>query len=199
MLTIGLTGGIGSGKTTVANCFAELGIELVDADLAAREVVKPGSPALADIAARFGEEILLADGSLDRAALRTIVFADEEQRLWLEALLHPLINALLRQQLAACQSDYCLLVSPLLLETSQKELVDRIVVIDVSEQTQLARTMARDGSDEQTIRGIIAAQIDRQSRLQAADDIIDNEQPVSALKQQVQALHEHYLQLARTV
>ncbi|MCI5107968.1 MAG: dephospho-CoA kinase [Pseudomonadales bacterium] len=197
MLTIGLTGGIGSGKTTVANCFAELGIELVDADLAAREVVKPGSPALADIAAHFGEEILLADGSLDRAALRTIVFADEEQRLWLEALLHPLINALLRQQLAACQSDYCLLVSPLLLETSQKELVDRIVVIDVSEETQLVRTMARDGSDEQTIRGIIAAQIDRQSRLQAADDIIDNEQPVSALKQQVQALHEHYLQLAR--
>ncbi len=197
MLTIGLTGGIGSGKTTVANCFAELGIELVDADLAAREVVKPGSPALAEIAARFGEEILLADGSLDRAGLRAIVFADQEQRLWLEALLHPLINALLGQQLAACQSDYCLLVSPLLLETSQKELVDRIVVIDVSEQTQLARTMARDGSDEQTIRGIIAAQIDRQSRLQAADDIIDNEKPVSALKQQVQALHEHYLQLAR--
>lgn len=197
MLTIGLTGGIGSGKTTVANCFADLGIELVDADLAAREVVKPGSPALAEIAARFGEEILLADGSLDRAALRAIVFADQEQRLWLEALLHPLINALLRQQLAACQSDYCLLVSPLLLETSQKELVDRIVVIDVSEQTQLARTMARDGSDEQTIRGIIAVQIDRQSRLQAADDIIDNEKPVSALKQQVQALHEHYLQLAR--
>ena len=93
MLTIGLTGGIGSGKTTVANCFAELGIELVDADLAARDVVKPGSPALAEIAARFGEEILLADGSLDRAALRAIVFADEEQRLWLEALLHPLINA----------------------------------------------------------------------------------------------------------
>jgi dephospho-CoA kinase len=197
MLTIGLTGGIGSGKTTVADCFAELGIELVDADLAAREVVKPGSPALAEIAARFGEEILLADGSLDRAALRAIVFADQEQRLWLEALLHPLINALLRQQLEACQSDYCLLVSPLLLETSQKELVDRIVVIDVSEQTQLTRTMARDGSDEQTIRGIIAAQIDRQSRLQAADDIIDNEKSVSALKQQVQALHEHYLQLAR--
>jgi dephospho-CoA kinase len=198
MLTIGLTGGIGSGKTTVANCFAELGVDLVDADLAAREVVKPGSPALADIAAHFGEEILLADGSLNRAALRATVFADEKQRLWLEALLHPLINTLLRQQLAACQSDYCLLVSPLLLETGQKELVDRIVVIDVSEQTQLARTMARDGSDEQTIRGIIAAQIDRQTRLQAADDIIDNEQPVSALKQQVRALHEHYLQLART-
>ncbi len=198
MLTIGLTGGIGSGKTTVADRFAELGVDLVDADQAARDVVKPGSQALAEIAAHFGEDILLADGSLNRSTLRALVFANEEQRLWLEALLHPLINALLRQQLADCQSAYCLLVSPLLLETSQKELVDRIIVIDVSEQTQLARAMARDGSDEQTIRGIIAAQIDRHSRLQAADDIIDNEKSVSALQQQVQTLHERYLQLARS-
>lgn len=196
MLTIGLTGGIGSGKSTVADLFGELGIAMVDADQVSRDVVTPGSAALEQIAAHFGSEILLEDGSLNRAALRKIVFADEKQRLWLEQLLHPLINDLLRAQLQSCRSPYCLLVSPLLLETSQHELADRVLVVDVSEDTQLERALQRDGSDEQTIRGIIAAQIDRDRRLQAADDIIDNDRPLAELKPQVLRLHELYLQLA---
>lgn len=198
MLIIGLTGGIGSGKSTVADLFAEFGIDLVDADQAARDVVKPGTKALADIESHFGSDVIRSDGSLDRPALRKIVFADQQQRLWLENLLHPLINEQLRWQLQRCQSPYCLLVSPLLLETDQHKLTQRVLVIDVSEETQLKRTLQRDGSNEATVRGIIAAQIDRVRRLQAADDIIDNEVSLEQLKQRVKALHDEYLQLAKS-
>jgi dephospho-CoA kinase len=198
MLVIGLTGGIGSGKSTVGKLFAELGVELVDADQLAREVVEPGTPALRKIAAHFGENLLLSNGSLDRAALREIVFANPEQRRWLEQLLHPPIGQLLKTRLAACQSAYCILESPLLLETSQVELVDRVLVVDVSETTQLNRALKRDGSDQETIKGIIAAQMPRRQRLAKADEILDNEGSPDELRPQVEKLHKIYLTLAQS-
>jgi len=196
MLVIGLTGGIGSGKSTVGKLFAELGIELVDADQLAREVVAPHSPALKEIAGHFGEGLLLADGNLDRAALRKTVFADPAQRRWLEQLLHPLIGELLTTRLNACRSPYCILESPLLLETSQHELVDRVLVVDVSEATQLQRALLRDGSDEATIKGIIAAQMPRSERLAKADEILDNEGSPAQLLPRIKELHDKFLTLA---
>lgn len=198
MLTIGLTGGIGSGKTTVADKFATLGIELVDADLLSREVVAPGTAALQEIASRFGDSILTSQGELDRKALRKIVFNNPEQRQWLEQLLHPAIAKLIKTRLQNCKSSYCILVSPLLLETKQHEFVDRILVVDVPEDLQLERAMLRDGSDESTIRGIIEAQVDRATRLKTADDTIDNSLPLDSLDRQVIKLHNHYLELAKT-
>lgn len=196
MLIVGLTGGIGSGKSTVAEQFAKLNVDQVDADQLSREVVQPGSEALQAIAARFGPGILTSTGELNRPALREIVFADEQQRLWLEALLHPLIGQLLQERLQQCQPPYCLLVSPLLLETRQHELVDRVLVVDVSEATQLQRALRRDCSDEDTIRGIMSAQLPRQERLARADDVLDNEPAADTLESRVAALHEHYLKLA---
>lgn len=196
MFVVGLTGGIGSGKSTVAEMFADFEVNLVDADIASREVVAPGSRALAQIAEHFGPEILLSDGSLDRGALRRVIFHDEQEKHWLEALLHPLIREWLTQQISSSRSAYCLLVSPLLLETGQAELVDRILVVDVSVDTQVARTLARDGGEERTTRAIIAAQMDRSQRLEHADDIINNELPVQSLKQQIEALHQQYLAMA---
>lgn len=198
MLTIGLTGGIGSGKTTVADKFAALGIDLVDADLLSREVVAPGTPALEEIANRFGESILTSQGELNRKALRKVVFNNPEQRQWLEQLLHPAIAELIKTRLQSCISSYCILVSPLLLETNQHKFTDRILVVDVPEELQLERAMHRDGSDESTIRGIVEAQIDRETRLKSADDTIDNSLPLDSLDGQVLKLHNHYLELAKT-
>ncbi len=196
MFVIGLTGGIGSGKSTVAELFAERGIEIVDADLIAREVVLPGTAALGQIASHFGSSILAASGELDRAALRKRVFADNSARLWLEGLLHPLIHDRIVQRIDACQSPYCILASPLLLETSQHQLVNRVLVVDVDETSQLQRTLQRDGSDEATIRGIIAAQMARQDRLRQADDVLDNSGDRSKLDTSVDKLHTRYLELA---
>ena len=196
MFLIGLTGGIGSGKSTVAELFAERGIEIVDADLIAREVVLPGTAALGQIASHFGSSILAASGELDRAALRKRVFADTSARLWLEGLLHPLIHDRIVQRIDACQSPYCILASPLLLETSQHQLVNRVLVVDVDETSQLQRTLQRDGSDEATIRGIIAAQMARQDRLRQADDVLDNSGDRSKLDTNVDKLHTRYLELA---
>lgn len=192
---VGLTGGIGSGKTTVANQFASYGIDLVDTDIISREVVQSGKPALNEIAAHFGSELINADGMLEREKLRKIIFADEAEKKWLESLLHPLIAELLISKIESTTSPYCMLVSPLLLETSQRDLADRILVVDVSEATQIQRTLERDDSDENTIRAIIASQIDRQSRLQAADDILENEADVTTLKLSITKLHEQYLNL----
>lgn len=190
---VGLTGGIGSGKSAAADCFRELGIELVDTDILAREVVEPGTTALDAIASRFGGSILKPDASLDRAQLRERIFADPEAKEWLEALLHPLINQLIIDRLAACDSPYCLLVSPLLLETRQSELADRVLVIDVSREIQLARTLLRDGSSEQTVEAIIASQIGRKERLARADDVIRNEGDLKELQAAVKAQHLLYL------
>ena len=197
MFVVGLTGGIGSGKSTVAEMFAALDVELVDADIAAREVVAPGTHALAEIAKHFGSEILLTDGGLDRGALRQVIFHQEKEKHWLEELLHPLIRRWLTQKISSCRTTYCLLVSPLLVETGQAELVDRILVVDVSIDTQIARTLARDGGDERTIRAIIASQIGRSQRLEYADDIIGNELSLKPLRQRVEKLHQGYLAMAR--
>ena len=197
MFVVGLTGGIGSGKSTVAGMFAALEIDLIDADVAAREVVAPGTTALAEIVEHFGPDILMADGSLDRRGLRRIIFHQKQEKHWLETLLHPLIRRWLTQQISDRRSAYCLLISPLLLETSQAEMVDRILVVDVSVETQIARTLARDGGEESTVRAIIAAQIGRNQRLEHGDDIIDNDLPLQTLRQRVETLHQQYLTLAK--
>ncbi|PHQ58502.1 MAG: dephospho-CoA kinase [Porticoccus sp.] len=196
MFTVGLTGGIGSGKSAVAQLFRQRGITVVDADQAARAAVLPGSPALAKIRAHFGAAVLKEDGSLNRAWLREAVFADPEQRQWLEALLHPAIAVLIDEALNSTTSPYAILESPLLLETSQHTLVDRVLVVDVSEATQVTRAMQRDGSDEAQIRAIMDAQISRHARLGKADDIIDNDGPLAVLEPAVAALHRRYLALA---
>jgi len=197
MYVVGLTGGVGSGKSTVAAHFAKLGIQIINADVLAREVVAVGSHALSAIAEHFGSNILSNDGKLNRAKLRQLVFANEEERLWLERLLHPLIANLMQKRIAECQSEYCILESPLLLETTQHSLVDRILVIDVSETTQLQRTLQRDNSDEKTIRAIMAAQMLREERLQRADDVIANDNSLTLLEPQVERLHNIYIELAR--
>ncbi len=190
---VGLTGGIGSGKSAAAQIFRTCGVEVIDADSLAREVVEPGQPALSDIAAYFGSELLTAEGHLDRAALRKIVFSNPEQKSWLENLLHPLIAELLQRRLNATKSPYAILESPLLLETEQYKLVDRVIVIDVNEEIQIARSVRRDGSDEAVIRSIIASQIDRAKRIQHADDLVSNEEGLEQLREKVEALHSKYL------
>lgn len=197
MLVIGLTGGIGSGKTTVANEFANLGITLVDADILAREVVEPGTPALAEIAKRFGGDILDSSGSLKRSELRQIVFANQEHKLWLEQLLHPLIRELMGLRIQEAPSAYCILVSPLLLETDQSEMVDRVLVVDVSPEIQLERTLLRDNSNAETIKAIIASQMNRETRLAKGDDVISNNGSAAELKDKVLALHSLYLEMSR--
>lgn len=192
-LIVGVTGGIGSGKSAVTARFEQRGIVVVDADIAARVVVEPGRPALAAIAEHFGDDILLPDGNLDRAALRARVFADDSERAWLEQLTHPLIGQEILDQIAAANSAYTILASPLLLETSQGDLTDCVIVVDVPEETQLARTMARDDNDEAQVRRIIAAQMPRQERLARADYIIDNAGPLAALDAEVERLHETLL------
>ena len=196
MFVVGVTGGIGSGKTAVTAIFSALGIDIVDADIAARNVVIPGSPALYKIAAHFGANILLDDGTLDRAALRKIIFETPTEKIWLERLLHPLIANEAQRQLQTVTSPYAIFVSPLLTETSQKQFCDRILVIDIPEEIQLQRAMQRDNNDAAQVQRIMASQISRQQRLQKADDVIENSGSLADLQQQVAALHARYLQLA---
>lgn len=197
MFVAGLTGGIGSGKSAVANLLQEQGIVAVDADQVARDVVLLGEPALAQIAQHFGTDILQPDGALDRAQLRQIVFADPKARLWLEALLHPLIRERIQASLHAATSPYSLLVSPLLLETDQHRLVNHVIVVDVPEETQLQRTIERDQNSPDQVKRIMAAQIDRQSRLARADSIIDNSGNLQSLRTATLQLHQTLLQLAQ--
>lgn len=193
---MGVTGGIGSGKSALTDRLASRGIDIVDADVVAREVVDIGSPALDAIAVRFGKQILLENGALDRAALRKIVFEDPEQRQWLEALTHPLIGKSIAAQLAASDGPYVILSSPLLLEGSQKSFVGHVVVVDVSEETQLQRTMSRDNNNEELVRSIMAAQLPREKRRSQADTIIDNSGTLSELHDAADALHQKLLRLA---
>ena len=193
MYVVGLTGGIGSGKSTVADLFARRGIVLVDADIIAREVVMPGEPALEKIIEHFGGELRCPDGTLDRPALRQRIFADEAARRWLEALLHPLIRHRTLEQLRAAPSPYVLLVSPLLLETDQRQLADHILVVDADEATQVARTMARDQNSEAQVRAILDAQLSRDERLARADSVIDNRGTPAQLEAAVEALHKKFL------
>lgn len=197
MFVVGITGGIGSGKSAVSDRFKRLGIKVVDADVASREVVKPGQPALLAISQHFGSDVIQADGSLDRARLRALVFADPRERVWLERLLHPLINEYLRQELASATSPYAILVSPLMMETGQSRFTHRMLVVDVPEEVQLARTMARDSNNEAQVKAIMAAQASRESRLATADDVIQNDAGFEALDAAVKQLHERYLELAK--
>jgi len=192
---VGLTGGIGSGKSTVARMFGKLGVHWVDADDVAREVVEPGTPGLVQIAEHFGKDILTAEGTLDRAQLRQIVFASPEERTWLEDLLHPMIREELIRQLKpeGYAMPYVLLVSPLLLETDQHQLVSKVVVVDVPVETQVERTMARDANERDQVERIIAAQMPREKRLEKADAVIDNGRPLDDVERQVRELHEKFL------
>lgn len=198
-MIIGVTGGIASGKSTVANAFAALGAPWVDADDVAREVVEPGEPALETIAERFGREVLNEDGTLNRRALREIVFAHAGERRWLESVTHPRIRERLIEHLArllATGSPYVLLVSPLLFESGQSEMTDRTLVIDVPEALQIARTAARDDVDEAQARAIVAAQMPRTERLARADDVLDNGGSEAAMRRRVAELDRHYRELA---
>lgn len=193
-MIIGLTGGIGSGKTAAANYFASAhGIHVVDADLKSRVVVEPGKPALQHIVDRFGADILLQDGNLDRAALRAQVFSDPQQRVWLEQLLHPLIREEIVSDLHSATSPYALLVSPLLVESGQHKLTSRVIVVDVPEELQLTRTATRDQVSEQQVRAIMQVQAQREARLRQAHDVIVNDRDLDHLHQQVDALHQQYL------
>lgn len=193
---VGLTGGIGSGKTAVSDSFADLNIAVVDADVCARQVVEPGTQALNKIAERFGSDMLLADGQLNRAALRAKVFQSNDDKDWLNALLHPLIRVQMVEQVALATSSYCILAAPLLLENNMQAMVNRVLVVDVAPEQQLARVMARDNSDEATVRAIMRAQLGREERLAQADDVIVNDDTLLALKNKVQQLHNQYLRLA---
>ena len=197
MFVVGLTGGIGSGKSAVSRLFEQQNITVIDADQVAREAVEPGEPALAKIAQRFGDGILLENGHLDRKALRKIVFETPRQRDWLEQLLHPLIRDRILLKLDQSDSEYAILASPLLLETDQHLLVNHIVVVDVDEATQISRTTVRDTTDTAQVKAIIAAQIPRDERIAKADDLIDNSGTIDDLKPQVEQLHTKFLPQAR--
>lgn len=196
MLRIGLTGGIGSGKSTVSALFAELGVPIIDTDRIAHELTAPGTSVVKRIAELFGNEVLASDGSLDRSRLRQIIFADSSRREQLEGLLHPLIHERVLQQMTELTGPYCILVIPLLLEKGWQSLVDRILVVDAPPELQFARTLQRDGRPAAEVHAIIAAQISREQRLAAADDVVVNDADQLALAAQVEALHKKYLQLA---
>ncbi len=198
MLVIGLTGGVASGKSTVAALFAAHGAPIIDTDLIARELVAPSQPALAEIADRFGPEALNSDGSLDRPWLRQRIFADEAARRMLEAILHPRIRAEVQQRLEALRQripppSYALVVIPLLVETGAYDgLLDRVLVVDLPEDLQLQRLMTRDGVEPPLARAMLAAQASRQARLARADDVIDNRGTPESLVEQVERLHRFY-------
>ncbi len=193
---VALTGGIGSGKSTVAQLFAERGIVVVDADEIAREVVAPQTTALQQITEQFGAAILNSDGTLNRTALRNIVFAQQDKRRWLNQLLHPLIAELTRQRIAQARSPYVIWAVPLLLENGLQQQADRILVVDLPESRQRQRAAQRDLATATSIEQIMAAQVSRTARLAAADDVIDNSTTPDALNAQVALLHPHYLDLA---
>lgn len=195
MLVIGLTGGIGSGKTTVAQLFKEKGITIIDTDQLARQVILPGSKALSQIVIHFGDAILLPDKTLDRSLLRNKVFNDEKERIWLEQLLHPLIRNEMQKEIEKSSSPYCIVVIPLLFETLPNPHIHRILVVDASPELQLHRAKKRDQSSKENIQSIIKTQIDRDKRLSGADDIIYNDGLINDLIPQVERLHQFYLSL----
>lgn len=196
MYVVGLTGGIGSGKSAVSALFEKHGITVVDADVVARQVVEKGQPALTKIAQHFGSDLLEADGSLNRAALRQRIFANPEERKWLEALLHPLIREEIQRQLRAASGPYVILASPLLVESGQSKTVQRVLVVDAPEELQLQRAMARDANSTAQVRAVMATQATREERLRHADDIILNDKTLDELIPQVEDLHRKYCHLA---
>jgi dephospho-CoA kinase len=195
-LVIGLTGGIGSGKSEVGRRFSRLGIFVIDADDVARQVVEPGESALTEITEHFGPRVITSDGTLDRRKLRDIVFADPQAREWLEKLLHPKINTRIQHQMTQAESPYAVLVSPLLLETGQDRLVDRVLVVDTPEAEQIARVACRDGVESRQIEAIMARQMPRQERLARAQDVIRNDKGLDNLQSRVLQLDQFYRSLA---
>ncbi len=196
MLIIGLTGGIGSGKSTVCNGFAALGAPIIDADLVAREVVMPGTSGLTQVIHQFGKEMLAQDGTLDRDKLREQVFSDASSRKKLEAILHPMIREEMDQRLSRLDAPYVILAIPLLLEGGRREGIDRVLVVDADESQQIARACQRDHQSKAQIQAVIAAQCSRKDRLSAADDVIYNTGDLEQLNHQVTEMHNRYLRLA---
>lgn len=197
MLRVGLTGGIGSGKSTVAELFARRGVPVIDTDVIARDVVRPGQPALAEITKEFGNGVLDQHGNLDRARLRVLVFDSPDKRERLEAMLHPRIRNAVLHQLAISNAPYCVIVVPLLVETKFREFIDRVLVVDAEETRQMERTSARDHVPIEAVQKILAAQAKRETRLAVADDVITNNGTLEDLEREVERLHAHYLAIAR--
>ncbi len=192
MLLIGMTGGIGSGKSTVTRFFRELGVPVIDADEVARQIVQPGSDPLNEIIAAFGPDVLDRNGTLDRERMRDIIFSDSQKRHLLEGILHPRIIEEMRRQASQVSAPYCILSIPLLVETGHTGAVDRVLVIDVPEEIQRKRAMQRDNLTARAYRAITLAQASREERLAVADDIIDNGGSLEDLQQQVEAMHRKY-------
>lgn len=197
MLKIGLTGGIGSGKTTVSDQFAELGVPVLDTDIIARQVVVPGSAVLAALVAEFGEDITNPDGSLDRAKMRERIFGDDAARATLEQIIHPAIKTALRAEMAKLDNPYCILVIPLLLEKSWQDVVDRVLVVDAPDNLRMERVKQRNKLNEQQIKAIMDSQAPREARLMEADDVIVNDSNLQQVRQEVERLHSVYRQLAK--
>jgi dephospho-CoA kinase len=197
MLRIGLTGGIGSGKTTVADMLANHGVPVIDADEIARALVAPHQPAYDEIIEAFGRDIVDGDGNIDRDKLRRLVFDDTQRRRELEAILWPRVRTEIHHQSVELDAPYCIIVIPLLIEADQLDLVERVLVVDLDEEKQVQRVGARIGLSEAEVRKIIAAQIERSERLRHADDVIENNADMASLKAQVEKLHRRYLALAR--
>lgn len=196
MYTVGLTGGIASGKNAATDIFAELGIEIIDADIISREIVEPGQPALKEIEATFGPEAICEDGTMNRPYMRELVFSDDEKRDLLNAITHKRIIETMFHRAELSKSPYCILSVAILIEIGVADLVDRVVVVDVPEEVQVERLMARDNQSEQQSRNILNAQMPRQERLNRADDVIDNTSSLEGLRERITALHQQYLQLA---
>ena len=198
-LIIGLTGGIGSGKSFVSDCFADKGVDIIDADVIARQVVEPGQPAFQKIVERFGNSILDTHGLLDRTRLRQLVFDNQEHQTWLNQLLHPKIREKMVADARNASSAYCILAIPLLVENNLFSLVDKVLVVDVPVECQIERASQRDGQSAEMIKKIIAVQASRQARLDVADDVIDNAKSRTETKNRVDVLHENYLHLAKSM
>ena len=196
MLIIGLTGGIGSGKSVASDKFKSLGITIVDADVASRTVVEPGKPALKEIEDHFGSGIITAEGKLDRNNLREIIATDPEERKWLESVLHPKIGEQITKEISESTSVYTLFVAPLLLETNSQEMCSRVVVVDVPKDVQIQRTAKRDKVSPNQVEQMVAAQMKREKRLEKADDVLLNSGTIEDLEKQVEELHKKYIQMA---
>ena len=195
MLIIGLTGGIGSGKSVASDKFKSLGIVVVDADVASRTVVEPGKPALKEIQDHFGSGIITTEGKLDRNKLREIIATEAEERKWLESVLHPKIGEQITKEISESTSVYTLFVAPLLLETNSQEMCSRVVVVDVPKDVQLQRTAKRDKVSSNQVEQMVAAQMEREKRLEKADDVLLNSGTIEDLEKQVEELHKKYIQM----
>ena len=195
MLIIGLTGGIGSGKSVASDKFKSLGITVVDADVASRTVVEPGKPALKEIEDHFGSGIITAEGKLDRNNLREIIATDPEERKWLESVTHPKIGEQITKEISESTSVYTLFVAPLLLETNSQEMCSRVVVVDVPKDVQIRRTAKRDKVSPNQVEKMVAAQMEREKRLEKADDVLLNSGTIEDLEKQVEELHKKYIQM----